>query len=130
MKKVSSEEILKEIWENSGEYFISAIVTKNWNHVRYSFARFTTDMAVSELIVDQRTLKGKWDILEAKGVLRDVGKSRYRDASLNLWALTPYMSSSAKKALDDTGRDVTGFVSPYSPIRGESERDTHIEEVA
>lgn len=124
MRRITHEEVMREVWEGSTELFVS-LLAEGKNQARYSFERFRKDMMRHDLLVDNRTIKTKWDSLIAKGVIRETGK-RYTDSALDIWSLMPYMGTeSAKKLLIDTGREPVGYgVNPWG------ERHTHIEEVA
>ena len=124
MRRITHDEVLREIWEGSTELFVSFLADGK-NQAKYSFDRFRRDMMRHDLLVDNRTIKSKWDSLIAKGVIRETGK-RYTDSALNIWALAPYMGTdTARQLLIETGREPVGYgVNPWG------ERHTHIEEVA
>lgn len=122
MKRISYEEIAREIWVGSHEYFVSQMAVQHWNETRYTFARFKNDMLRHETIVCVRTMRDKWDMMQAKGLIRQTGRRPYDDASINLWALAPYMSASAQALLRGTGPSPVGYMT--SILEGR-ESDTH-----
>ena len=122
MRKITHNEVMREIWNNSSEFFISEMAVHKWNSVKYTFARFKDNMMRNELIVDERTMKLKWDLLQAKGIIKEVGKSGYKDSILNIWAFSNIMGDSARKLLQDTGTEAIGYgINPLSL------RETHTE---
>ena len=124
MRRITHEEVMREIWEGSTELFVSFLADGK-NQAKYSFERFRKDMMRHDLLVDNRTIKSKWDSLIAKGVIRETGK-RYTDSALNIWSLMPYMGTdSAKQLLIETGREPIGY-----GVNQWGVRHTHIEEVA
>lgn len=124
MRRITHEEVMREIWEGSTELFVSFLADGK-NQAKYSFERFRKDMMRHDLLVDNRTIKSKWDSLIAKGVIRETGK-RYTDSALNIWSLMPYMGTdSAKQLLIETGREPVGY-----GVNQWGVRHTHIEEVA
>lgn len=124
MRRITHDEVMREIWNGSTELFVCSL-SEGKNVVKYTFDRFRQDMMRHDLLVDNRTIKTKWDSLIAKGVIKETGK-RYTDSALDIWSLMPYMGTeSAKQLLIDTGKEPVGFgVKPWG------ERHTHIEEVA
>lgn len=124
MRRITHEEVMREIWEGSTELFVSFLADGK-NQAKYSFERFRKDMMRHDLLVDNRTIKSKWDSLIAKGVIRETGK-RYTDSALNIWSLMPYIGTdSAKQLLIETGREPVGY-----GVNQWGVRHTHIEEVA
>ena len=124
MRRITHEEVMREIWEGSTELFVPFLADGK-NQAKYSFERFRKDMMRHDLLVDNRTIKSKWDSLIAKGVIRETGK-RYTDSALNIWSLMPYMGTdSAKQLLIETGREPVGY-----GVNQWGVRHTHIEEVA
>ena len=124
MRRITHEEVMREIWEGSTELFVSFLADGK-NQAKYSYERFRKDMMRHDLLVDNRTIKSKWDSLIAKGVIRETGK-RYTDSALNIWSLMPYMGTdSAKQLLIETGREPVGY-----GVNQWGVRHTHIEEVA
>lgn len=124
MRRITHDEVMREIWNGSSELFISKLAEGD-NQARYTFDRFRKDMMRHDLLVDSRTIKTKWDSLIAKGVIRETGK-RYTDSALDIWSLAPYMGTeSAKQLLRDTGMDPKGY-----GVNTWGERHTHTAEVA
>lgn len=124
MRRITHDEVMREIWEGSTELFVS-LLADGKNQAKYSFERFRRDMMRHDLVVDNRTIKSKWDNLIAKGVIRETGK-RYTDSALNIWSLMPYMNTeSARQLLRETGEEPVG----YGVFR-RGERHTNLEEVA
>ncbi len=108
MQKITSETILREIYEHRVEMFADAMAHHRWNLVEYDFTRFRADMLRHELLSDIKTIKTKWDMLSAQGVIRPYGRKNYDKAELNLWAFVPYMSTQAQSLLIETGREPVG----------------------
>lgn len=108
MQKVTSETILREIYESRYEAFASVMAHNHWNLIEYDFSKFRADMLRRELLSDIKTIKTKWDMLAAQGVIRPYGERNYDKAELNLWAFHPYMSPQAQELLLGTGRAAVG----------------------
>lgn len=105
MQKVTSDAILRAIYDLRYEMFADIMANKRWNRVEYSFEQFRTDMLGSELLSDSKTIKTKWDMLAAKGVIKPYGRTKYGNAELNLWAFSGHMAPSALDLLRQTGTE-------------------------
>lgn len=96
MKRIAKDQITREIWENRNEQIISFMRGKGWDSCPYTYENFKTDMMRRELLVDERTMRTKWELLLNTGVLTSTGRGR---ADLQFSAFLPYMSASCKSLL-------------------------------
>ena len=49
---------------------------KGWISCPYTYENFKQDMMRRELLVDERTIRTKWELLVSTGVLRETAKNR------------------------------------------------------
>lgn len=108
MQKVTADAILREIYDSRYEVFADLMAHNGWNLVEYDFTKFRADMLRRELLSDIKTIKTKWDMLAAQGVIKPYGKRIYDKAELNLWAFAPFMSPQAQALLIETGKAPVG----------------------
>ena len=50
----------------------------------FPYKSFEACMRASDLFVDSRSIKTRWDVLVAKGIVEEIGDSRYRKALIHL----------------------------------------------
>ena len=76
MRRICKDQLVREIWDSRAEQIQSIMAEKGWISCPYTFENFKTDMLRRELLVDERTIRTKWDLLVYTGVLRETGKGR------------------------------------------------------
>ena len=96
MKRITKEQILREIWENRAEQIISVMRDKGWESCPYTYENFKTDIMKHELLVDERTIRTKWELLVNTEVIEITGRNR---GDLKFRAFLPFMPSQAKTVL-------------------------------
>lgn len=96
MKRIAKDQITREIWQNRSEQIVSFMRGKGWDSCPYTYENFKADMMRNELLVDERTMRTKWELLSSTGVIKSTGRGR---AELQFSAFLPYMSASCKSLL-------------------------------
>lgn len=96
MKKITREQMVGEIWDARSEQIVSIMAEKAWISCPYTFENFRADMRRRELVVDEKTLRTKWEIMVLGGIIRETGKNR---GELAFAAFRDRMPSSARMML-------------------------------
>lgn len=68
--------MVDEIWDARSEQISAFLMEKGWLSCPYTYANFCNDMRRRELVVDERTLRTKWESMILGGIIRETGKKR------------------------------------------------------
>ena len=76
MRRICKDQLVREIWDSRAEQIQSIMAEKGWISCPYTYENFKQDMMRRELLVDERTIRTKWELLVSTGVLRETAKNR------------------------------------------------------
>ena len=92
MRRICKDQLVREIWDSRAEQIQSIMAEKGWISCPYTYENFKQDMMRRELLVDERTIRTKWELLVSTGVIRETAKNRGEIAFVAFKDLMPSRS--------------------------------------
>lgn len=106
MSKIYMAQIYKKIWDEN-KAAMSSTRGRGRSEMVLDFKTFCDLMREDDLIVDIKTIRQKWDIMAAQGVIETMGKP-YTTSMLNLGSFEIKSGLTIPKTPSDAGKCVNG----------------------
>lgn len=107
MRKITTREIVAAVYKRRREVLRDFYYDRK-PEVPYNLKNFEDDMLLTELLVDKRTIKAKWELLALQGTIHEVSPGR---GYLQIAAFHPLITAEPCGRVSERVRETNPYTS-------------------